>query len=76
MASFHVHADSDNHPAAMKTDGVQRAIVAGLEEEIAMVSWGDKTETSVGRRSEGEGSMMRHNESEDTSTGTFLTLCF
>ncbi len=76
MALFHAHADSDNHLAVMKTDGVQRAIVAGLEEGIAMVSRGDETETSVGRGSEGEGSMMRHNESEETSTGLFLTLCF
>ncbi|KAK0453964.1 hypothetical protein EV421DRAFT_1897953 [Armillaria borealis] len=70
MASFYAHPDSDNHPTATQAGGVQRAIVAGLEEGMATVSRGDETETSVGRGSEGEGSGTSDSSGLDGSTTT------
>ncbi|KAK0436090.1 hypothetical protein EV421DRAFT_1908165 [Armillaria borealis] len=70
MASFYAHPDSDDHPAVMQAGGVQRAIVAGLEEGLAMMSRGDETETSAGRGSEGEGSGNSDSSGLDGSTTT------
>ncbi|SJL02922.1 uncharacterized protein ARMOST_06263 [Armillaria ostoyae] len=73
MASFYAHPNSDDHPTATQAGGVQRAIVAGLEEGMATVLRGDETEASAGRGSEGEGSGTSNSSGLDGSMTTTTT---